>query len=85
MANIISFDDDACFRCGRVGYLHNHHIYRVSNNEKATVRVCPECHHWIHMNPGKAREEGLYLKMDGVIRKKKTNKNKWKIRKQYSK
>ena len=55
-----------CARCGSNWKpLHRHHTYLRRNNDE-TIDLCYECHHWVHMNPAKAKEEGFMKDFKGL-------------------
>lgn len=70
-----------CKRCHRFTYTDKHHIYGVENNREDVVDLCRECHMWCHQHPREAREQGFMKRFDGIIRKKESSPNKWKLKK----
>jgi len=54
-----------CRRCGAVS-VHTHHRKLRSqggdNSPANLIRVCAECHDWIHYNPAEAYEQGYLVK-----------------------
>ena len=57
--------EDWCFRCGQEA-AHKHHRKLRSqggdNSPANLIRVCAECHDWIHYNPAEAYEQGYLVK-----------------------
>lgn len=70
-----------CARCGIFSILEEHHIYRRTNNAIEVVKLCHDCHMWVHSHIKEAREIGLYKSFDGIYRKKESNPRKWVIKK----
>lgn len=59
---------------------------RRRNSEEWVWLCCSRednCHRWVHDNPKQAKKEGFYKEFDSNYRKK-TSKNKWKLKKTYN-
>lgn len=59
--------NEECRLCGRIGPTEEHHVFsgsyrRLSDEYGATVRLCPECHRYIHS--GKGVEDKRQLQCD---------------------
>lgn len=59
-----------CVRCGKITEVHSHHVKRRMNDRHEVVRLCMECHRWVHEHPAEAEIEGLYLPMDGAYHRR---------------
>lgn len=49
------FTEKFCYRCGKYGAVHWHHIFNASNKKRsekygAMIKLCVECHNLIHMH-----------------------------------
>jgi len=82
-----------CPRCGRFRWCCQHHIHRRVNSNICVwvcsngngVELYPDsCHEWIHSNPEAARKEGLYNPFSKNLYKKRSRREKWKIKQKKS-
>ena len=78
--NRVSSKNIMCPICGKFSLCVQHHIDRRRNTDRI-VWICVKCHAWVHANPEEARELGYYNELDAVYRPKKSNPNKWKLKK----
>ena len=49
-------ENDTCFMCGDVAY-HTHHLFggpcrKASDKRGLTIRLCPDCHAYLHSSRG---------------------------------
>lgn len=58
-------DERRCARCGKSeDYVHldDHHDLLDSRGGTHKIKVCRECHRWIHDHPKEAMEKDWYIK-----------------------
>ena len=64
-------DEERCAVCGKSeDYVHldNHHDLLNSRGGTETIKVCRQCHQWIHSHPKEAEEKGFIIKGYKTIR-----------------